>query len=648
MPNGNEIGKYYIQIVPTTEGISGQIQTELEKGGSGAEKAGQSIGSKMASGFGTAIKAIGTAVVAATTAAVGATAKLIKETAAYGDTIDKASQKIGISAEAYQEWDFIAQHAGTSMASLTQGFKTLQLAAANGSDAFQALGISAEAVSQMSTEQLFGAVIQGLQDMDEGAERTALSNALLGRSTMELGALLNMSSEETAAMVEQVHALGGVMSDTAVKNAAAFQDSLQNMKTAFSGVKNTFAAEFLPAVTEGMDGLAALFSGDPLGAEKLQAGIETFANNMMTEFPKLIDAIVPAIDGIFNAIVASLPKFLEIGNKVIKVLLGQLPNVVKAIVDALPAMIPTLINGFVTIVQTMVENLQPILDPILSALPEIITTVLNTIVEAFPLLLDVLSQAVTTIVSYLPTMIQTIAEALPVIIPELVSGVVSMVVTLMNYLPAIIDPIIKALPTIITSITDALIQNLPLLIQGLLNLVVQLVIKIPEILKGLWDAITSNIKEKFADLGIVLSGLWGAVQKIFKAALNGIIWVLNGMIDGINVILTPLRAVIYAVGSLFGANWTMDDVAIPHIPQLAKGGWLQEGMAIVGEAGPELLSVYGGKTKVTPLSSQDNELNVGGVTINVYAAEGQDVRSIAEAVSDELARQFRQQQAVFA
>ena len=68
---------------------------------------------------------------------------------------------------------------------------------------------------------------------------------------------------------------------------------------------------------------------------------------------------------------------------------------------------------------------------------------------------------------------------------------------------------------------------------------------------------------------------------------------------------------------------------IPEIPLLAKGGILEAGSAIVGEAGPELLSLVNGKARVTPLNaagSSDGGGTAGGgaagyqQTLNFYTA----------------------------
>ena len=104
----------------------------------------ETIGSKLKGGLATAAK-VGAAAIGAVTAATGALYTGITaaagSVAAYGDNIDKMSQKMGMSAEAYQEWDAVMQHSGTSIESLQAGMKTLANAVESGNDAFERLGI---------------------------------------------------------------------------------------------------------------------------------------------------------------------------------------------------------------------------------------------------------------------------------------------------------------------------------------------------------------------------------------------------------------------------------------------------------------------------------------------------------------------------
>ena len=83
----------------------------------------------------------------------------------------------------------------------------------------------------------------------------------------------------------------------------------------------------------------------------------------------------------------------------------------------------------------------------------------------------------------------------------------------------------------------------------------------------------------------------------------------------------------------------MGTISIPQIPALANGGTLWNGTALVGEEGPELLSVMkGGGARVTPLKGNGSGLNGVGdnITLNVYGAEGQNVNQLADIVMDKI------------
>lgn len=250
-----------LEVTPVLAGAQQSLTEQLTNAaGPAAEKAGEESGGKMS---GSLVKGIakGSALVAGAVAAVGgAMVGTAAQTAQYGDAIDKASQKLGVSSTFYQEWEAVLQHSGTSMNSMSATFKKLATASQDASKdqvaAFEAIGLSMDEVSSMSTEDLFSSVISGLQGMEEGTERTALATTLLGRGAMEMGALLNTSAEDTQGMIDRVHELGGVMDEAAVKDAAAFQDSLQDMQTSFAGIKNGLAAQLLPSLDEFMGKIA--------------------------------------------------------------------------------------------------------------------------------------------------------------------------------------------------------------------------------------------------------------------------------------------------------------------------------------------------------------------------------------------------------
>ena len=361
----------------------------FDKGANEAEGKSQSLGSKIKSGLGTAGKIAAGALVAAGTAAVAVSKAFmdgVNATAQYGDHIDKMSQKLGISATAYQEWDAILQHSGTSIDSMQRGMMTLSKAAENGSDAFEKLGISQEDVASMSQEDLFGAVIKGLQGMEEGSERAVLAQELLGGAAKELGPLLNTSAEDTEAMRQAVHDLGGVMSDDAVKAAAAYQDSLQDMQTAFGGLKNNLFSQFLPSVTTVMDGLAAIFSGDTDGGMgMISEGITELTDGIIKAMPQIIQVAGGIIRAIGGAILDNLPEILSMGFEIVLQLItgiiAAIPEIIAALPEIFTAMKDTFVENWPAMKEAGMQLLTMLAEGIESALGSAVSTISGKLSE---------------------------------------------------------------------------------------------------------------------------------------------------------------------------------------------------------------------------------------------------------------------------
>ncbi|MBQ1571656.1 MAG: hypothetical protein IIZ78_11065, partial [Clostridiales bacterium] len=100
------IADAYVQIIPSAEGISGQLTSIMSGEASSAGSAASgSFGTSFSSGLGTVAK-VGAASFGVFTAAVGAgttaLASGISSLADYTDHIDKQSQKMNMSSTEYQ------------------------------------------------------------------------------------------------------------------------------------------------------------------------------------------------------------------------------------------------------------------------------------------------------------------------------------------------------------------------------------------------------------------------------------------------------------------------------------------------------------------------------------------------------------------
>lgn len=398
-----------------------------------------------------AVTALATTVVDVGTSFV----KSASEVAQYGDSIDKMSQKMGLSAEAYQEWDFIMQHSGTSMETMKASMKTLANAAENSNEAFEKLGITQQDIATLNQEELFEATIKGLQDVEDTTERTYLAGQLLGRGATELGAVLNMTADETEAMKQQLHDLGGVMSNDAVKAAAQFQDSLQNMQTAFEGTKRTLIATFLPSMSTVMDGLALVFSGNNSGIEQITKGVKGFTANLTKTLPTVLKVGSGIVNGLVSAIGENLPALLDSG-----------VDVIFTLVDGIIEEAPNLIDAAADIIETLLDGLAENGEQLTQSAVSLISTLATGLIDNLPQVIDAGMQILLGIA-------QGLVDNTPTLIDKVISLIPQIVETLTS--PESLNQIITSGLEIVGALVEGLLDAIPQLLQAALDLILGLV-----------------------------------------------------------------------------------------------------------------------------------------------------------------------------
>lgn len=561
------IGQAYVQIVPSADGISGSIEKVL---GGEAASAGQKTGSVLAKGIGGALLGGTAAVTAGVTAISGAVVKGVTDLGAYGDSIGKASQKMGISAEAYQEWDAVLQHSGTSIEAMKPAFKNLSKLAVDNAGAFEALGISEQEVANMSTEDLFAATVTGLQGMEEGAERTALATELLGKAGMDMGALLNTSAEDTQAMKDRVHELGGVLSDEAVKNAAAFQDNLQDLQTAVQGIGRGLVADLLPGVNGILAGFTSLIAGEEGASAQISAGFQSLFESLSGIAGQIISMLTALMPEVINTIIAVLPELISLSAQ----LIGSL---VEGIVTSAPQLFEAVLGMLSELVAMMSEAMSTDMPTTgMQAITEFISGLVQLLPDLIQLGVDILVNLIEGIVNMLPDLISMAGEVMVTLVGAIVDNLPTILDAGIEVLLALVDGIIQCLPQlipaivqVITQIVTALTQHLPELLKAgvtlLLEITKGLIQAIPDMVKSI-PQIIQSIVNTFGDFdwseighGImdgIKNGILSKIDSVIEAAKNGAESILNAA-KGFLQIGSPSRKFANEVG-----RWIPEGIAM--------------------------------------------------------------------------------------
>ena len=707
MANGIEVAKAYVTIVPSLQGSQSTITSELTgittpASETAGEESGKHFGESLAKGLKTTATVVAGALTAITAGAIATGKAFIDATndvATYGDTVDKESQKMHISAEAYQEWDFILQHAGTSVDGMKTAMKTLTAQVESGSDAFEALGLSTEQIANMSQEELFGAVITGLQGIEDETERTTLAQSLLGRSSVEMTALFNMSAEETEELRNQVHELGGVMSDEAVKASADYTDSVTNLKTSFTGLKRNLMSDFLPSITKTMDGLSKVFSGDESGIGMIQEGITNLISNITELAPQFFELAQTLIFSMLQGFAPMLPQLTE-------TLFGIVIQAITLLTTMLPQIMPSIISGLQGIFQALFQAL-PV---ITSALFDLVMSLINWLAEG-----DNIHNFINGIIQVVTLIVHQFSEILPVLLPAIVKIIGEIVNCLVE--PDNVQMLVGAVMELVGAIFVALVNCVPEFIDfviGLVDNLSDLVARflewiVPIVANGLTNVI-NTVKNWGSNIKNFVVGLWNNIK-------NGVVGFINNLKtnfqNGFNAIKTNIQNVINniknfvtniinTIGQLpekartMGHNliaglwngisnmvdWVLDKVtgfanslvstvknafgiASPSKVFAEIGGFLAEGLDDgfndgMDEVKEDMLNATDGLTtsmtaevsaygsNASAYSGDATTINGGNVTINVYGAEGQNINDLAEVIAIKLDNMTRRKGSVYA
>lgn len=185
---------------------------------------------------------------------IGGFAKTADETA-------KTARSLGINIERLQELQFAAQISGASANDVSKALKTLAKRARGASQglkapkaAFEAVGVSVtDAEGKLrSLDEILKDIAQGTKRLKNPTEKAALAQELIGKSGVNLINFLNEGRSGINRLAKDFQGLGAAITEKAANKAEAFNDEMLRTKLAMQGIRNTLAAQLLPALTSGL------------------------------------------------------------------------------------------------------------------------------------------------------------------------------------------------------------------------------------------------------------------------------------------------------------------------------------------------------------------------------------------------------------
>ena len=531
--------------------LFGSIFVDNEKANESISKTdskAQGVGSTLLKGVGTAAK-WGAGVAAAAGAGVTAMIGMATKTADAAGAISDSAMKVGVTAEAYQQYAYAAQMSGIETSKLDslmvksqKSFADAKEGSAGLSEAYNRLGID---ISNMdNSSDAFDATIAAMADMGDETERNALANDIFGKSYADLAPLLNEGSSGIAALKQEAVDMGAVMSNDAVAAGEQFGDTIDQVKAIGTGLFNSLGTELIPIIQQFAD---MLISQLPMIQELFAQLAPIIATVFSSLLPPIMDLIQSLLPPLIEMLTSIMPVLADIISNVLPIITELLSMLLPPVIEIVKSLLPPLlkiIQALLPVIQTVIDLLKPIIDLFTS----LITPIIDLVMTAVTPLIQMLAQLINTILKPIIPVIQAVANILNGALKGAFND---------------LKPIIK---------------NIQGIFQGLVDFI-----------SGIF---TGNWKKAFQGLSDIVKNIFDALVNIVKTPINWIIKGLNAFTSGLNKIKIPDW--VPGVGGK-GIN-------IPAIPLLAKGGDIQQGgSAIVGEAGAELIDLPAG-ARVTPLS----------------------------------------------
>ena len=557
-------------------------------------------------------------------------------------------------------------------------------------------------IVEMATRLASAGTVAGLSEQDILALSTAMSsvgiNAEAGGTAMtQTMTAMSKAVSAGGAKLEEYARVAGVTSsefaamwsDKPIKAIQAFIGGLNRMNSngedtiavldnlGLSGIRQSNMLRALALASEKLDGAVTIANNaweenTALSEEAakryatVKSQLEILRNGLNNLAISIGDILLPIINKIVAGLQNAIEWFTNLDDGVKKTIL-----IVGGLIAAISP-VAGIISGIAGAMSKLTGTVIPALIEAATKMGPIITTVVEGISSGIGAAIGFITETA------IPAVMSAVSSAFTFITGTVIPGIVTGITTAVNFLIA--NPIVLIISAIVGLVAliatkgdeiQAILQRVDDFLQGvfttdwsesfgvlgeILNFFFSTVKSIWDSIKSVFDGIIDFVRGVFtgdwerAWKGVqeIFNGIFTALVAIAKAPLNGIIALINMVIDAINWMINGLNKIHFDVPDwvpiLGGKSLGFNIPTIGRIAYLAKGGVLSSGSAIVGEAGPELLTMAGGRAHVMPLNGNER----GGITIemnntfNGYdnAAGEAAARNLVQAVNRALGRAY--------
>lgn len=396
---------------------------------------------------------------------------------------------------------------------------------------------------------------------------------------------------------------------------------------------------------------------------KFEDSVLTFFVETLPQLPQFVSTVLKSINTMLSTLINSVKA-------------ENIATVIYGILDELANNLPNIVQNILTIIQNMIsfsnenltdivykflkileENALPVIEGLLDLITNVITNSINGLFRwldegGLQSLLKLALKIQTSVQNIFMTLLKSVANLLENHTGDVTKFLSESLQKAMNDLPELVDSLLRIINSLIKSVADlfkdkkfmdsfvksindtfnALMDRLPDIIGSvvdlILNLITELVPRLPEIILNIIGKIVETIPKIINE---IVKKIGGVISDIFRKIFTVEFWqdVFGKIGEGFQKIFESLGKGLeeaFTKGG-YGKNSTGSTVGDLAVDLLVPFGFMRHffangtndapsGLAVVGEAGPELVKFRGGEQVINNHNTQKALEGMGGTTIN--------------------------------
>lgn len=227
----------------------------------------------------------------------------IAETAEAAEKIEQMSAKLGATPEQVQSLGAEAKLTGTDFEEMATQLERLQLSLAKAGEkaspaaaALKALGIDAQQFRALSPVAQVDALAESFSRYADGASKTAIAQALLGRAGADMIPFLDKGAEGMRELNDAAQRTGVIMSGETISALAQTREHINEMSLAWQGLSQKIYAAVNPAIDAAVQALTRML--EKMDVRAVQGGIEAMADGAIGVGATVLEFAVTAEAGL--------------------------------------------------------------------------------------------------------------------------------------------------------------------------------------------------------------------------------------------------------------------------------------------------------------------------------------------------------------